>query len=304
MRAGAGCLALMWRSASTPMTRPTPASGPTGSSAWFTDPVARPSSDGRAQSNQFQRAVDLARRFLHAGLPVCIGGFHVSGSIAMLATMPAEMREGAALGISFFAGAAEHGRLDPIIRDAWDGSLLPLYNYISDLPSLEGEPAPILPRKHVRRVSGQLSSLGLGRGCPYQCSFCTIINVQGRKSRFRTPDDLEQAIRENYRQGNRRFFITDDKFARNRHWEPLFDRMIQLRVGGRIKDRLHDPGRHVVPPDPELHREAAQAGVRRVFIGLENINPDNLAAAKKRHSTKSLRSSPLRGATGERPVAS
>jgi len=187
MRAGAGCLALMWRSASTPMTRPTPASGPTGSSAWFTDPVARPSSDGRVQSNQFQRAVDLARRFLHAGLPVCIGGFHVSGSIAMLATMPAEMREGAALGISFFAGAAEHGRLDPIIRDAWDGSLLPLYNYISDLPSLEGEPAPILPRKHVRRVSGQLSSLDLGRGCPYQCSFCTIINVQGRKSRFRTP---------------------------------------------------------------------------------------------------------------------
>src|SRR6516162_11135148 len=58
--------------------------------------------------------------------------------------------------------------------------------------------------------------------------------------------------------------------------------MIQLRVGGRIKDRLHDPGRHVVPPDPELHREAAQAGVTRVFIGLENINPDNLTAAKKR----------------------
>jgi hypothetical protein len=37
--------------------------------------------------------------------------------------------------------------------------------------------------------------LDLGRGCPYQCSFCTIINVQGRKSRFRSPDDLEHAIR-------------------------------------------------------------------------------------------------------------
>jgi radical SAM superfamily enzyme YgiQ (UPF0313 family) len=100
---------------------------------------------------------------------------------------------------------------------------------------LEGEPAPILPRKHVRRVSGQLSSLDLGRGCPCQCSFCTIINVQGRKSRFRSRDDLERAIRENYRQGNRRFFITDDNFARNRHWEPLFDRMIQLRVREGLK---------------------------------------------------------------------
>ena len=167
------------------------------------------------QSNQFPRAVDLARPFLRAGLPVCIGGFHVSGSIAMLPEMPQEMREAAALGISFFAGEAEHGRLDRVVRDAWDGLLLPLYNYISDLPSLKGEPAPILPRKHVQRVSGQLSSLDLGRGCPYQCSFCTIVNVQGRKSRFRTPDDLEQAIRENYRQGNRRFFITDDNFAQS-----------------------------------------------------------------------------------------
>jgi hypothetical protein len=63
------------------------------------------------QSNQFPRAVDLARPFLRAGLPVCIGGFHVSGSIAMLPEMPEEMREAAALGISFFAG---RGRAWPV----------------------------------------------------------------------------------------------------------------------------------------------------------------------------------------------
>ena len=59
------------------------------------------------QSNQFPRAVDLARQFLAAGLPVCIGGFHVSGCIAMLPEMPSEMREAQELGISFFAGEAE-----------------------------------------------------------------------------------------------------------------------------------------------------------------------------------------------------
>src|SRR6476659_1760184 len=87
------------------------------------------------QSNQFPRAVDLARPFLDAGLPVCIGGFHFSGCIAMMPEMPQEMRETAALGISFFAGEAENGRLDQVIRDAWDGALRPLYNYMSDLPS-------------------------------------------------------------------------------------------------------------------------------------------------------------------------
>src|ERR1700687_2606069 len=43
------------------------------------------------QSNQFPRAVDLARPFLKAGLPVCLGGFHVSGCLAMLSEMPSEL---------------------------------------------------------------------------------------------------------------------------------------------------------------------------------------------------------------------
>src|ERR1039457_3457268 len=45
------------------------------------------------QSNQFPRAVDLARPFLAAGLPVCIGGFHISGCIAMLPETPKEIRD-------------------------------------------------------------------------------------------------------------------------------------------------------------------------------------------------------------------
>jgi len=235
------------------------------------------------QSNQFHRAVDLARPFLAAGLPVAIGGFHISGCLAMLPEMPQEMVAAQALGITFFAGEAEEGRLDEVLRDAWAGALAPLYNHMDDLPSLQGEPPPILPRQHVRRTSGSLSSIDLGRGCPYQCSFCTIINVQGRKSRFRSPDDLEHIIRENCAQGIKRFFITDDNFARNRHWEPLFDRMIALREEGlNIGFTIQvDTLCHRIP---NFIEKAARAGVRRVFIGLENINPENLLAAKKRQN--------------------
>ena len=78
------------------------------------------------QSNQFSRAVDLARVFRAAGLPVCIGGFHVSGCLAMLPEMPAEIRAAQELGISFFAGEAEDRRLDTVLRDAWNGTLAPL----------------------------------------------------------------------------------------------------------------------------------------------------------------------------------
>jgi hypothetical protein len=235
------------------------------------------------QSNQYPRAMDIARRLRARGVQVCIGGFHVSGTLAMLPEMPAELREAQALGISLFAGEAE-GRLDEVLRDASAGALKPLYNFMNDLPNLEGTPVPILPVQRIQRTTGHLTSFDAGRGCPFQCSFCTIINVQGRKSRRRSADDIEQIIRRNVAQGVNRFFITDDNFARNKDWEAVFDRLIVLREveGMDIK--------FVIQVDTLCHRiphfidKAGRAGVARVFIGLESINPDSLRAAKKRQN--------------------
>jgi hypothetical protein len=236
------------------------------------------------QSNQFPRAADLAQPFIAAGLPVAIGGFHVSGCLAMLPDLPDEIARLQAQGVSIFAGEAEELRLDEVLRDAYAGTLKPVYNYMNDLPAIGGQPPPLLTGDTVRRTQGGRSSFDLGRGCPFQCSFCTIINVQGRKSRFRTPDDLELIVRENARQGVHKFFITDDNFARNKEWESLFDRLIHLREKEGFAIKL------VIQVDTLCHRipnfieKAQRAGVNRVFIGLENINPDNLLAAKKRQN--------------------
>ena len=92
------------------------------------------------QSNQFPRAVDLARQFRDAGLQVCIGGFHVSGCLAMLPETARRIDEAQAIGVSMFAGESEEHRLDEVLLDAWNGELKPLYNFMDKLPSLEGEP--------------------------------------------------------------------------------------------------------------------------------------------------------------------
>ncbi len=68
------------------------------------------------QSNQFPRTMDLARRFHERDLAVCIGGFHVSGCLSMLPEMPEDLREAQAMGISLFAGEAEEGRLETLLR--------------------------------------------------------------------------------------------------------------------------------------------------------------------------------------------
>jgi hypothetical protein len=96
------------------------------------------------QSNQFPRALDLARSLRAKDIQVCIGGFHVSGCLAMLPELPIELREAIDLGISLFAGEAE-GRFDTVLRDAWQNRLQPLYNYMNSLPALEGAAAPLLP---------------------------------------------------------------------------------------------------------------------------------------------------------------
>lgn len=235
------------------------------------------------QSNQYPRALDIAKPFREAGLPVAMGGFHVSGCLAMLDGKAVGLDQCREMGVAMFAGEAE-GRLDQVLRDAAEGKLAPLYNFMNDLPNIGGTPVPFLPKAYVEHTLGLSTSFDAGRGCPYQCSFCTIINVQGRKSRFRSADDVEKLVRMNWAQGIHKFFITDDNFARNRDWEAIFDRLIELRERDGIPLGL------MIQVDTLCHKienfveKAKRAGVTRVFIGLENVNPDNLAAAKKRQN--------------------
>ena len=235
------------------------------------------------QSNQYPRALDIARPFRAAGVQVAMGGFHVSGCLAMLDGKAIDLDRAREAGISLFAGEAE-GRFDDFLRDAAAGKLKPLYNYMDDLPSISDAPPPFLPRKFVRRTLGNNTSFDAGRGCPFQCSFCTIINVQGRKSRHRSPDDIEKIVRQNWAQKIYRYFITDDNFARNKDWEAIFDRLAKLREVDGIRLGLMIQVDTMCHKIPNFIEKAKRAGVTRVFIGLENINPNNLAAAKKKQN--------------------
>lgn len=232
------------------------------------------------QTNQFPRAVDLARKFMAGGVQACIGGFHVSGCLAMLPDTPPDLEAAMDDGISLFAGELE-GRLDQVLEDAYAGRLEPLYDFMNDLPGLENQPVPYLPAHVIHRMSSSRTSFDAGRGCPYLCSFCTIINVQGRKSRYRTADDVEKIVRSNVDQGIHKFFITDDNFARNKVWEALFDRLIKLREEDGIDLKL------TIQVDTLCHKiknfieKAGRAGVEKVFIGLESINPESLNGARK-----------------------
>jgi len=235
------------------------------------------------QSNQFPRALDLTRIFRKQNIPVVIGGFHVSGVISMLPELTPELQEALDLGAVLYAGESE-GRMADFLRDMASGQAKPIYNHLKDTPDMTAATFPVLPRKVVTRVAGHYASFDAGRGCPFQCSFCTIINVQGRKSRYRTADDIEGIVRANAKQNITRFFITDDNYARNKNWEPILDRLIELREKEGFKIRLLLQVDTLCHKIPGFIEKAARAGCTAVFIGLENINPQSLAGAKKRQN--------------------
>ena len=235
------------------------------------------------QSNQFPRALDIARSLRAKGVSVAMGGFHVSGVMAMIGGDAYGLDEAKQMGVTLFAGEAEDW-LAAVLSDAAEGRLQPVYDKMADLPGLTNAPVPFMPAGHVARTAYNLTSFDAGRGCPYQCSFCTIINVQGRKSRRRSPADVERIVRDNLAQGVHRFFITDDNFARNKDWEALVDRLIAMREGEGLNFNFFIQVDTLCHTIPNFIEKCARAGVKRVFIGLENINPANLAEAKKKQN--------------------
>ncbi len=234
------------------------------------------------QSNQFSRAADVALALRARGVPVMMGGFHVSGMLAMFPEGSPEIRELAQAGVSVVAGEVE-GRWEQLLRDAAADRLQPIYRFLEDPPDLSAAPLPEVDRRLLRKfVSAHYATMDCGRGCPFNCSFCTIIHVQGRKVRYRSPACVAETVRRRYReQGISVYFFTDDNFARNPAWEEIFDRLIALREREGIPLEFMmqvDAASHKIP---RFLEKAVRAGCRTVFIGMESLNPRNLQDSGK-----------------------
>ena len=240
-----------------------------------------------AHSAQFPRGADLARRFRTAGIPVVMGGFHVSGTLSMLPEMPPELKEVIDEGISLFVGEGE-GRMEEVIRDAYTGRLKPLYDYHDDLVDLTTAVAPRrLPETVEERMALALNPpdpIEAGRGCPFKCTFCTVINVHGRKARTRSPETIIQQVRNGVARGRDNFFFTDDNFVRNKRWREVFEGLIKLREEDGLKFNIMLQVDAQSDRDPDFIPMAVRAGCHQVFIGMESINSDALAAVGKKHN--------------------
>ena len=235
------------------------------------------------QSNQFPRARDIASWFLPHDIPVMVGGFHVSGMLAMIG-LTADLRDAICEGLILVAGEVEGERLPAILEDVLRGRPEPLYNFLNPTPDLSDLPIPILAKADLRGFASPYSTIDTGRGCVFTCDFCTIINVQGRTMRCREPGQVVEFVRRNYHEtGVVHSFFTDDNIARNPRWRELFAGLIRLREEENIPFTFmmqSDLAARKIPPG-DFFKIAARAGCNQTFFGVESVNRDNLRSQGK-----------------------
>ena len=188
------------------------------------------------QTNQFPRAMDMAKIFRAEGITVIMGGFHTSGTINMLSDQEPDIQELYREGICIVSGEVE-GKWEGILADYLHDRLKPLYSFAQDLQNLvdiEDAPLPQTSAKTMEHFAyPSFATADTSRGCPFACTFCTIINVQGRKMRERSPQSIAAMMRRNYLDhGLSFYFFTDDNFARKKLWRETFEEIIKLREEG------------------------------------------------------------------------
>lgn len=127
------------------------------------------------------------------------------------------------------------------------------------------------------------------RGCPFNCNFCSVTPMFGRRYRFRSTENVLEEL-SGYRK--RQLFFCDDNFTANgRHSKELLrgiiDRKLDLKGwGAQVRA---DAAR-----DEELLELMRRAGAKTVYIGLESINPATLQDYGKEQSVADIKEAVLK----------
>lgn len=212
-----------------------------------------------AMTIQARRAYEIADEYRRRGKRVVMGGIHVS-------VLPDE-----ALGHADSVVIGEGDVVWPtVISDAMAGRLAPRYRAeaLVDMSTL-----PMCRRdQSSKRSSFSIAPVQAGRGCPYDCSFCSATMFYGRTYRFRP---VEQVIAEVKSLDTKFvFFLDDNIFSRPEYSRQLLRALKDVDVNWIGQASLHLSAR-----DPELLKLARESGCVGLFVGIESLSEENLRAS-------------------------
>jgi radical SAM superfamily enzyme YgiQ (UPF0313 family) len=219
------------------------------------------------------RMLQIIREFRRRGRFVIVGGPYAS-------LCPEELREHCDV---LFVDEAEETWprfLHDFETGIWKTEYQP-----DEKPDLTTSPPPRfdlldVPAYHALTIQ-------FARGCPFNCEFCDIIVVYGRRPRTKTVDQAMAEVRECHRLGASQVFIVDDNFIGNKNLAKQLLR--EMGRWGRENGFPLDFNTEVslnLAQDDELLELMRDANFTTVFVGIESPRKASLAETKKHQNTR------------------
>jgi radical SAM superfamily enzyme YgiQ (UPF0313 family) len=176
------------------------------------------------------------------------------------------------------------GEAETRILDVLAGRITDRIIYGERLEDLDSTPIPdfhLLKDHHKIEKKPIMTS----RGCPYDCTFCSVTEMFGRKYRTKSVARVMEEIAAY--QSDRLFFVDDHFVVNKRRTEAILDGIQALDTKIAWSCQL----RTEASKDPDLVARMRAAGCRMVYIGFESINPEALKQVHKGQSVADIKRS-------------
>ena len=211
-----------------------------------------------------KRGYEIAKRFPKE--KVIIGGVHAS-------LLPNEALE--------YARQVVVGEAEEAIVDVVEGRRRESAVQGRPVEDLDALPLPDFSLIKGYRLPPLVMPISTSRGCPFNCSFCSVTKMFGREYRFRSAENI---INEMKSRNTKQFFICDDNFAAHpKRTKALLGLMVKHKIRHWVCQVRAD-----VAKDNELIYLMSQAGCSVVCVGFESVNPSTLAAFQKRQTVEEI----------------
>jgi len=171
-----------------------------------------------------------------------------------------------------------------LVKDLENGSLKKVYS-MKEFPSIEKSPIPdwdLIDLSHYNSICIQVS-----RGCPFNCEFCDVVHLNGRKPRIKSSEQIIKEFESIYNTGWRAgVFIVDDNFIGNKGIlkKELLPSIIEWQKKKNYPFTLSTQVSINLSDDTELMELMTDAGFATVFVGIETPDPDGLQECGKYHN--------------------
>ena len=214
-----------------------------------------------AMTSTANRAYEIADSFRQRGVTVVLGGIHPS-------ILPDEAGRHAD---AVVIGEAEL-TWPRLVADFKAGRLQKVYRQ-DERPALAGLPVP--RRELYSRRYLIPNTISTTRGCPFNCSFCSVSLFSGRTYRCRPVDEVIKEI-ETLDRRRPIIFVDDNIVGKPAYAKELFRALAPFRLKWMGQSSVN------IASDPELLSLAAASGCMGLLIGFESVSPASLAGMGKK----------------------